>query len=43
MTAEEIREWVRTVVDAFPPLTDEQRERITALLWPADHTEAKRR
>lgn len=28
-------EWVRRVVDAAPPLTDEQRTRLAELLRPA--------
>nr|WP_197420218.1 hypothetical protein [Mycobacterium sp. NAZ190054] len=31
----ECAEWVRRVVDAAPPLTDEQRTRLAELLRPA--------
>lgn len=32
---ETYREYVERIVDAFPPLTDEQRDRLAALLTPA--------
>lgn len=35
LAATKIAEYVRKTVDAAPPLTDEQRERIAALLRPS--------
>lgn len=35
MTADELREHVRRVVDAAPPLSPAQRERLALLLTPA--------
>lgn len=35
LRAAQLEEHIRRVVDAAPPLTDEQRERIAALLRPA--------
>jgi hypothetical protein len=39
LAAERLAEHVRAVVDTFPPLTPEQRDRIAALLRevPTDH------
>ncbi|TFC20189.1 hypothetical protein E3O51_05595 [Cryobacterium sp. MDB2-10] len=35
LAAERLAEYVRKVVDAAPPLTPEQRDRIAALLRPS--------
>jgi hypothetical protein len=34
LRAAELEEHVQRIVDAFPPLTDEQRDRLAALLRP---------
>lgn len=37
LKASRLEDHVRQIVDSFPPLTEEQRNRIAALLRPSSH------